>query len=337
MPRKFIILTFLASLLLLIVSSYKRASIVKSAAANHVVISEVQVGGGVADDEFVELYNPTDSAVDISSWSIQRESTAGSFEKKNFEASDSVPSHGYFLIANSAYDDAGVPADLTHSSFTLSSTGTTVFIVNDQTLLTTGDEVTVVDKVAIGSSALDAEGSPFADIPAANSSVERKPGASDSLAGNGDDTDNNSNDFATRVVSEPQNASSASETPTQASVTPSDTPTVTPSDTSTETPSETPIPTETLTPTPTETPTETPSQTPSPTEEPTATPELTATPTVEPSLTTTPIPSPTPTPSGQFIGAFIFPGTRISCSLKFQTRSVGFLRFFLPRISCVSL
>lgn len=214
-----------------------------SATANHVVISEVQVGGGEADDEFIELYNPTSSAIDISSWSIQRETTTGSFARKNFETGDSIPAHGYFLVAHTDYDGA-VTEDMVHSAFTLSSTGTTVFLVNNQLTLVSGDEASVVDKVAIGTSALDAEGSNFPSVPSANSSVERLPGEFIPAGGNGEDSDNNAADFALRTTSEPQNTLSSTETPAPIVVTPPVTP-VTPPNTPTPTSSPSP----TLTPT----------------------------------------------------------------------------------------
>ena len=73
--------------------------------ADHVVISEIQTAGGTADDEFIELYNPTSSEVDISSWSIQYRGGAGTtYYRKNFESGNSVPAYGFFLIAHSSYD-----------------------------------------------------------------------------------------------------------------------------------------------------------------------------------------------------------------------------------------
>ena len=44
---------------------------VRSAAA-HIVISEVQVGGTNANDEFVELYNPTSVTIDLSGFRLVR-------------------------------------------------------------------------------------------------------------------------------------------------------------------------------------------------------------------------------------------------------------------------
>src|SRR3989344_8548213 len=76
-----------------------------AAAANHIVISEVQVGNtGEADDEFLELYNPTDSPIDLTNWRIARKSSAGNDQTDLVASvSGSIPSHGYFLFATAEY------------------------------------------------------------------------------------------------------------------------------------------------------------------------------------------------------------------------------------------
>src|SRR3989338_1021266 len=115
--------------------------------ASHIVISEIQIAGDGADpanDEFIELYNPTNSVIDISDWSIQRETVGGVFLKKNFVSPASISAHGFYLIAHADFNGSAVP-DLSHSSFILSSTGTTIFLVNNKTLLSEGDEVSIVD------------------------------------------------------------------------------------------------------------------------------------------------------------------------------------------------
>lgn len=45
--------------------------------ADHVVISEVQVGGSTANDEFVELYNPTSSPITMSGWRLTKKASTG--------------------------------------------------------------------------------------------------------------------------------------------------------------------------------------------------------------------------------------------------------------------
>jgi predicted extracellular nuclease len=141
MSKRITILPLFIIITLFILSLFSAPGLVRSA-VNHIVISEIQISGdGGANDEFIELYNPTNSAIDISGWSIQRETITGSFSKKNFVTPANIPAYGYYLIANTAFNDATLTPDLSHSSFTLSSTGATIFLVNDHTLLTTGDVI----------------------------------------------------------------------------------------------------------------------------------------------------------------------------------------------------
>jgi hypothetical protein len=259
------------------------------ATANHVVISEIQISGTVAGDEFVELYNPTSQTISMTGWRLTRKTASGATQS-NLVASMSgtIAPHGYILIANPSYDGSVLPDLLYSASTSAISADNTVLLYSDA-------GVTVVDKVAMGL-ATDKETNTTVN-PGAEESIERKPGESDSLAGNGEDTDDNSADFQLRTVSEPQNSSSAIEplfapTPT-ITTTPSTTPIVTPS----LTPTTTPVPTSSPTPTPTEVLTPTPTETPTPTVTPTPSPSLTPTATPTPTITVTPTQTPTATPT----------------------------------------
>lgn len=70
-----------------------------------VVLSEVQVTGDAASDEFVELYNSGDEAVSLKDWSLRRKSqgdaTAKGSSLKTFGTSDSLAAGNYFLWASS--------------------------------------------------------------------------------------------------------------------------------------------------------------------------------------------------------------------------------------------
>ncbi len=71
-----------------------------------VILSEVQITGAKASDEFIELYNDGDAAVNLSGWSLRRKSAGDTTTKgsslKTFGGTDTIPAHSYFLWANSA-------------------------------------------------------------------------------------------------------------------------------------------------------------------------------------------------------------------------------------------
>lgn len=260
-------------------------------AVSHVVISEIQVAGigtGHANDEFVELYNPTDNAIDLTNFRLTRKTAGGTASILVSNLSGSIASHHFFLIANPLFTAIGITPDALYSS-------TSRAITSDNTIILSGsDHTTVIDKVGFGS-ATDFEGSVFPSNPVNGGSLERKAfststtismevGGSDEFLGNGQDSDNNANDFILRDTSQPQNSLSSPEPP-DATVTPL--PSLTPTSGSTETPSPTQLP-----------PTEIPSSTPSPTltDIPSPTPSNTPTPIPSPVPTSTPIPTSTPTP-----------------------------------------
>ncbi len=198
------------------------ASSTPSGLADGLVISEVQVrGGSHEDDEFIEIYNPTDGDIDLSNYSIQyRDSESASFEKENLAGS--VPTNGFFLIANTSYNGHMI-ADVSHNSFQLSATGGNVFLVNNQTLLTDPEDNSIIDKVAYGSGTyLFPETLEFSTPPGQEQSLERKnrsTSTAELLAVNGDshwqgnnwDGDNNSNDFVLQTNPNPQNSLSLTE------------------------------------------------------------------------------------------------------------------------------
>src|SRR3990172_11656250 len=64
---------------------------------NHVVISEVQVAGVTdADDEFVELYNPTEADINLSGWSLTKKISNGTETNLDSSLSGTIPSHSYY-------------------------------------------------------------------------------------------------------------------------------------------------------------------------------------------------------------------------------------------------
>jgi len=186
--------------------------------ANHIVISEIQTAsvltGGVNDD-FVELYNPTNSAIDLSSWSIQRTTGSGSGLYRK-QLAGTIPAHGFYLIIRD--NDNTTPELLAKADILASGSGFSladnniVYLVSNTENITDSDDADIVDFVGWGSASFF-EGA-AASNPVAGTSLERKSADID-VAGEGNawDTNNNSLDFFVNTTPYPQNSSSQLEMP----------------------------------------------------------------------------------------------------------------------------
>jgi hypothetical protein len=243
------------------------------AATNHVVISQIQLGAtGKANQEFVELYNPTIDVVDLSGWRLSKRSASisGTLTTLVSSMSGTIAPHGYFLIAHPDYTNATIAADILYSN----SSG---IAANNSVILYSDTGKTIVDKVGFGT-AQDVETAAYPSLSndqsiikkASNTSdaVSLLPGGTEECAGNGVDTDNNSTDFILLSSPVPRNTNTSPcpPFPTVTPITePSATPTNTPEPTLTPTPTEAPTPT--ITPTPTPPPGVSPSPTPTPTQD----------------------------------------------------------------------
>lgn len=190
--------------------------------ADHIVISEVQIDGGTGDandNDFIELYNPSTSSASLNGMRLVKR-TGSSPNDTNiftFTSSHVIPARGFFLWANSGFA-ASISAEVS-SSDTLAASNSIALRQGD---LNTG---VIIDALSWNSAAQSLkEGTEFSPDPGPNQSMERKANTSstatsmsisgaDEFKGNGFDTDNNSTDFALRTTSQPQNSSSAIETP----------------------------------------------------------------------------------------------------------------------------
>lgn len=193
-------------------------------AANHVVISEFATRGPAsATDEFVELYNPTLNAVDISGWHMQYKSATGTLwnDRAILPANSSIGPHGFFLIANSS-TYSGITPDYSSG---LWGSGQGMADNGHERIIDASSNQ--IDLVGWGTANAPEGGvdAPNHGTSANGNSVERKALATstaDSLAaggrheklGNGQDTDVNGSDFVTQTHGRnPQNASSLPEPP----------------------------------------------------------------------------------------------------------------------------
>lgn len=180
--------------------------------AGHVVISEVMIGrSGNTTDEFIELYNPSNSSIDLNGFRLMRMTKSQDFSEASDVISNinlTIHSKGYLLLANPNYLGQ-VAADATYSANLAADNS--IFI--DQ-----GEGSEVIDLVGWGDSET-VEGTPAAALSNNGKSIERKatslsvknsmiPGGLDALEGNGEDSQNNFADFVTRELPDPQSSNS---------------------------------------------------------------------------------------------------------------------------------
>ena len=213
---------------------------VGSVNTNHLVISELAVRGVVADggtavansDEFIELYNPTAAAVDVSGWKLQYKSAAGTTyaDKAVLPVGTQIPSRGYFLVASKSYAGAVVPDMRLNIDLGLAGDNGHVRLgTQDVTFAKVDPEE--VDRLGYGTGADFPEGGAKTPLTTTfTATFERKAtpgstaasmaaGGSDATKGNGLDTNQNgdltladggfqSGDFVIRAVRDPQSSTS---------------------------------------------------------------------------------------------------------------------------------
>ncbi len=208
---------------------------VAGSGTDHIVISEVQVGGVDAGDEFIELYNPSEHNIDLSGWSLQylsgsaEEVSSSTVFKEVFGAEDLIRSKGFFLIAreknadgNDGYAGTTLPDHL-YRSFGLSggSNGGAVLLVSTSADVDSLSAESIESGLFYGSGSILADLNPAA-VPESAGSLERKafrdayclsglPGTEGEFLGNNCETGSSAVDFEARVASKPQNSQSLPE------------------------------------------------------------------------------------------------------------------------------
>lgn len=179
--------------------------------ADHVVISEVHYDQWPGDiDNFVELYNPTASAVDLTEWEVVGLDGTPGTEYVTVPLSGSIASEGFFLIGpdSAVY---GVVPDVVYAGFNLDDGG-----VDGDGVKLKNDLGELVDYIAyggVGNPIVSLEGTPFRDVTF-NRAIERKSSTTHVVAfGNGEDTDVNADDWREVLNPKPQSGSSPTEPP----------------------------------------------------------------------------------------------------------------------------
>jgi predicted extracellular nuclease len=167
-----------------------------------VLISEVQTGGLAGGyDEFIELYNPSDTEdFDLNGYRVVYRSATGTTDFSCYrwttETVTIIPPHRHYLLTNRQGYSGTVLGDVTYSQG-LSATGGGLAIRDP--------EGNIVDSVGWGTATnIFVETSPVT-ATVAGESIERKPGGDE---GNGQDTNDNSVDFQVISPPNPQNLAS---------------------------------------------------------------------------------------------------------------------------------
>ncbi|WKZ40141.1 MAG: ExeM/NucH family extracellular endonuclease [Anaerolineales bacterium] len=163
----------------------------------NVVISQIYGGGGNSGatytHDFIELYNSSASSIDLTGWSVQYASAAGTSWQVT-ALSGSIAPGGYYLIQQAAGSGGttSLPTPDAIGTIAMSATAGKVALVNNTTALSgacpTGSQI--VDFVGFGATANCFEGSGSAPAPSNTTAIFRKDGGNQ-------DTDNNNDDFET--------------------------------------------------------------------------------------------------------------------------------------------
>ena len=114
------------------------------------MISEFRTHGPTgASDEFIEIYNNSDSPIDISGWKLRGSSNAGSITTRlTINASTTLPARGHFLATNSGGYSGSVTGDQTYTSGIADDGGIAVTLPDDS----------IVDQVGMSTGSAFKEG-----------------------------------------------------------------------------------------------------------------------------------------------------------------------------------
>ncbi|MFL5732502.1 MAG: lamin tail domain-containing protein [Chloroflexia bacterium] len=200
------------------------------------VLSQVYGGGGNTGapwhNDFIEVFNPTAAAVDVTGWSVQYASATGTtWQLTNLNGT--IPPGGYYLVQEAAGTGGGnpLPTPDATGAINMSSAQGKVALVNNTTALTCGvrpsnpclPNPNIIDFVGYGavSTVQDWEGSgPTGALSNTSSALRNGDGCTD--------TDDNAADFTVATTIVPRNSSSPQGTcgPTSptSTFTPSNTP-----------------------------------------------------------------------------------------------------------------
>jgi predicted extracellular nuclease len=191
--RKYLRKLLFFSICLVVVLSFLPRQLA-SATSPDIVISQVYGGGGnsgaILKNDFIELYNLGDTAVDLTGWSVQYGSSGGTTWLNRTNLSGTIQPGHYFLIQEAAGSGGSVnlPTPDVIGAINMSATAGKVALVKSTTALSGACPIggDIVDFVGFGS-ANCYEGSPITTLSNTTAAIRKGGGSVD--------TDNNLADF----------------------------------------------------------------------------------------------------------------------------------------------
>jgi 5'-nucleotidase len=148
-----------------------------------VVINEVYGGGGnsgaTLTNDFVELVNVSDQAIDITGWSLQYASASGAFansgDTNRHVLTGTIAAGGSFLVQESQGNGGttALPTPDASGGLTIGGSGGKVALASDGVTVTAPGDANVVDYVAWGNGAAPAAGGAAAPATTNTTSVSR--------------------------------------------------------------------------------------------------------------------------------------------------------------------
>ena len=184
----------------------------KSVLAENLLIVEIQIAGEKTSDDFIKIYNPTNSDIYLGNYQgsylrlVKRTKTSTkdyTIKSWSRDPEAKIPAKGFYLWANKDY--TALPNVDVSTSQTIAA--------NNGIALRLGPENTgtIIDALGWGDfNNILFEGSAFPENPGPNQKLERKK-----IAGVYQDTNNNANDFYLNPPSKPKTETPLQESETQ--------------------------------------------------------------------------------------------------------------------------
>ncbi len=166
-------------------------------APSRILISEIQITGGVgkSNNDFVELYNPNVTRVNLNGYRLVKRTKTGTSDTsiKSWTADAYIPAKGYYLWANSDYTSITVAPDMVTSAALSNDNGIALRYGSE-------DTGAIIDAVGWGTAGnVFIESRVFGGNPIANQSISRRTE---------NDTNDNAADFIKSHLSPKNTATS---------------------------------------------------------------------------------------------------------------------------------